>query len=74
MKTSPEPLRLDGAKKVADVLDFSPRYALLLAERGVIPSVRIGGGKRQIVRFHLPSVLAALGVEKAVTTGKEGRA
>jgi hypothetical protein len=69
MKTSPEPPRLVGAKHIAEVLSITVRYALLMAERGEVPSVRIGAGKRQIVRFHLPSVLAALQVESAITTG-----
>jgi excisionase family DNA binding protein len=48
--------RLSDASELARVLECSPRMALRLAERGLVPHYRIG----RLVRFDLEEVLAAL--------------
>lgn len=55
---------------VARALSVTGRYVLQLEEQGVIPSVRFG---KRCVRFHLPSVLAAIGANKEARTGEIAR-
>lgn len=67
MKTIPNQKQIDAepllvpAKTIARVLSCTPRYVHLLAESGEIPHHRFG---KACIRFSLPAVLAALGVNQ----------
>lgn len=52
---------------VGRALSVTGRYVLQLEEAGIIPSVRFG---KRCVRFHLPSVLAAIGAHQEARTGE----
>jgi excisionase family DNA binding protein len=44
--------RLLTAKEVAEILRLKENTVLVWAQRGDIPSIRLGKGRRQVVRFR----------------------
>jgi len=65
----PEPLLVRG-ETIATALSVSPRQIAYWQEQGRIPFHKLG---RRCVRYSLPDVLAALGVETEAVASGEAR-
>ena len=48
--------KLSTTRELAEALSVSPRKVQYMAERGDIPSIRVGGNRR----FNIPRILAQL--------------
>ena len=67
--------RLLNAQDVAAILRVKPKTILAWASSGYLPSVLLGPGKRQSVRFREKDIMAFIeGQKSGITRGKRGGA